>query len=170
MRLAAAMLVLAMAVAACHDGYDADVDPGPNGEPGSALKHVYSKQFRVAKADYFTALGEFYSFADTQVFEKIDFGDCFNVVLDFVSNERAAPCIGMFAAKGAPTKAHMTFMIVARSFNRLDRNDHLICRVDLYINEGYQPVRTLASLLTERVDGKLQELDRRVDVGPDRKH
>jgi hypothetical protein len=157
-----AMICLAATLAACHDPYDADVEPGPNGEPGSALKQVYSREFKVAKGDYFAALSEFYAFASREGFEKIDFGNCFAGILDTVSNEKVAPCIGMFAAKGAPTKAHMTFTIVARSFYRSDHHDHLTCRIDLYINDSYQPAHTLAPSLRESVDSRLQQFDRTV--------
>ena len=152
---------MAAALAACSDEYDADTEPGWNGKPGSALQQVYSQEFRVAKGDYFAALNEFYSFAVREGFERIDFGMCFADVPDFRSNESLAPCIGMFAAKGAPTKAHMTFTIAARSFYRLDHKDYLTCRIDIYINGSYAPARTIAPDFRETVDSRLQELDRK---------
>lgn len=157
-----AVTVVAVTLGACHDRYDADVEPGPNGEPGSALAHAYGREFKVAKDEYFAALNEFYSFASRQGFEKIDFGSCFAGILDIVSNEAVAPCIGMFAAKGTPTKAHMTFTIVARSFYRSDQHDQLACRIDLYVNDSYEPARTIAPSLRESVDSRLQEFDRAV--------
>jgi hypothetical protein len=160
--LSVAVMCVAMLLGACRDPYDADVDPGHKGEPGSALKQVYSKEFRVVEGDYFAALNDFYSFAHAQVFERIDFGDCFSRILDFVPDKEGMACIGVFAAKGAPTKAHMTFTILARALNRFDRNDHLTCRIDIYINDSYEPVRTIAPSFQERIDSRLQEFDRRV--------
>lgn len=163
------MICIAVMLGACRDPYDADVEPGSNGEPGSALKHVYAKEFRVSKGEYFAALNEFYSFAHAQRFEVIGFGDCFADLLDIRFNERTLPCIGMYAAKGAPTKAHMTFTIVAKSFNRSDYNDHLTCRIDVHINDFYQPVRTIAPSFQEHVESRLQEFDRKVEAGVNRK-
>lgn len=56
--LALAVTAVVVTLAACHDRYDADVEPGPNGEPGSALAHVCGREFKVAKDDYFAALNE----------------------------------------------------------------------------------------------------------------
>lgn len=153
-------------LAACHDPYDpTPYEPGPKGEPG-LLPKVHSKEFRVSERDYFGALNEFYSFAHAAGFERIDFGDCFADILDFVIDEREQmPCLGVYAVKGTPTKAHMTFNILARDLGRLDYNDFLTCRVDIYINTAYNPVLGLAPTFAANVDGKLEEFDRRVAAG-----
>src|SRR5262249_10231339 len=119
-----------------------DLDPRPNGEPGPAMTQVYVKEFRVKLDDYFSALNEFYSFARVQVFEQIEFTECFSSILDRTKT-RDVPCVGVFAVKGSPPKAHMTFSVVAKSTNTTLRDAYLTCRIGIYVHSTYKPVQGL---------------------------
>lgn len=141
-------------------------EPGLNGEPGK-LPNVHSKQFRVPKRDYFTALNEFYSFARAQGFDKVDFSSCFGDILDDIAidENKHLPCLGLYAIKGSPTRAHMTFTVLNKDFNRLDYNDFLTCRIDIHISERYRLVLDLGSEFQAEVDDRLEALDRKVETG-----
>lgn len=133
--LCLATLVTLLIAMGCESKYEADVEPRENGEPGPDLKRVYSKEFRVGKADYFTALEAFYSFAQARHFTFVSSGHCFNEVLGVTGRPLDKPCIALWAATGTPTKAHMTFTIEEKSVNRTDRNDQLRYRVEIFIFE-----------------------------------
>lgn len=161
-------ILVGLLLTACVDSkHDPNpYEPGPNGEPGK-LPNVHSKQFRVAKRDYFTAMNEFYSFARAQGFDKVDFGSCFGDILDddAVDENKHLPCLGVYAIKGSPIKAHMTFTVLNKDFNRLDYNDFLTCRIDIYIHEGYRLVLDLGADFQTEVDARLEALDRKVATG-----
>jgi hypothetical protein len=169
-RLAALLLMCVALLLGCDQRYDASLgQPGPNGEPRD-LKHVHSVQFNVAVGDYFTALNEFYSFAHAETFDNFRFGKCFNGILEKSADGQAGlPCIGTYAVKGSPVKAHMTFTVVAKSFNRRGGNDFLTCRIDIYSHDTYRYVAGIAPNFQSRVEGKLRQLDRKVAARTDAK-
>jgi hypothetical protein len=140
-------------------------EPGSNGEPGQ-LPRVHSSQFRVAKRDYFSAMNEFYSFAREHGFDKVGFGPCFGHILEVGDDENEhLPCPGVYAVKGSPTKAHLTFTVLNKDFNRLDYNDFLTCRIDLHVSHSYRPVLDLAQDFRAVVDPRLDALDHKVAAG-----
>jgi hypothetical protein len=126
------------------------------------MHHAHSIEFRVTRADYAAALTEFYESTQAEIFETFKFGDCFNDILADKPAEKVVPCIGMYATKGGPIKAHMTFSILDKSSRRLEPNDFLTCRVDVYVHGTYQPVANIGPNFATRVDGKLREFDARV--------
>ncbi|HEY0943103.1 MAG TPA: hypothetical protein VGE08_23665 [Steroidobacter sp.] len=160
--------LLGLLLAACgHSGHDPNPhEPGPNGEPGK-LPNVHARQFRVAKRDYFTAMNEFYSFVRAQGFDKVGFGSCFGDILDDSADDenKHLPCLGVYAVKGSPARAHMTFTVLNKDFDRLDYNDFLTCRIDIHIHEAYQRVLDLRSDFHAEVDARLEALDRKVEMG-----
>lgn len=160
----AKLLCLALLLTGCSDPeHDPTLgEPGPHGEPGPGLQQVHSIEFRVREADYFAALTEFYEFGHVEAFDIFQFGECFGHVLGSLPGKEFEPCIGMYALKGGPTKAHMTFTILATSLNRLDRNDFITCRIGIYVHSTYPPVASIGPNFASRVDEKLRELDARV--------
>src|SRR5690606_18415074 len=91
---------------------------------------------------------------------------CFADILDSTIDENQhLPCLGLYAVKGAPTKAHMTFTVLNKDFHRFDYNDFLTCRIDIYINDGYRPVLELGLDFQADVDARLEALDRKVATG-----
>lgn len=159
-------IACSLLIACSHPQQDpAPSEAGHGGEPGK-LPNVHSKQFRVAKRDYFTAMNEFYSFVRAQGFDEVDFAPCFSRILDSARDENQhLPCLGLYAIKGSPSKAHMTFTVLNKDFNRSDYNDFLTCRIDIYVNESYQPVLELGADFRADVDGRLEALDRKVATG-----
>lgn len=160
----ATMLCLTLLLTACSDPeHDPTLgEPGPNGEPSPAMHHAHSIEFRVTRADYAAALTEFYEFTEAEVFETFKFGDCFEDILADEPADEVVPCIGMYAMKGGPIKAHMTFSILRKSSQRLKSDDFLTCRVDVYVHGTYPPVANIGPNFVTRVDGKLRVFDARV--------
>lgn len=152
-------LVISFCSASCGSERDPATEPGPNGEPGADLKRIYSQEFRAPRSKYFVALNEFYAFANAHGFDAVEVGTCFGDVLAAQVRSLDAPCIVMWAALGTPVKAHMTFTVEEKAFYRIDRNDHVRYRIELYTFEGYAPVNGLKPMLEAQIEPKLEALD-----------
>lgn len=145
-------------LASCRSEYYANTEPGLKGEAGSDLQKIYSHKFSVQREKYFEALDAFYSFSAANEFELTSTGKCFDSTIDIRILKLKEPCIALWAARGAPTKAHMTFTVIERNFFEPDRRDYLKCQIEIFINDNYQPVQSIGTAFQEQVEPRLNDL------------
>lgn len=167
--LGAKLIVLVFclsALASCRSEYHADTEAGPDGEAGADLVKVYSKEFVVAKDAYFKALDLFYTFANVQDFERIETGRCFSSTVDFTVLRLDDPCIALWASKGAPTKAHMTFTVVEKQYRPSFPNTYLRSRIEIFVYRTYEPVQGIHAQFSVEVEPKLANLAKSMRATP----
>jgi hypothetical protein len=160
------LLVLSLsALASCNSEY-ALSEPDPNGEAGRELVKVYSKEFVIPKQAYFKALDLFYTFANVQVFEHIETGRCFSsTVVDSILR-LDNPCIAIWARKGGPTKAHMTFTVVEKQYRPSDSSTYLRSRIEIFIYQTYAPVQGIPVQFSGEVEPQFAKLAKSMGTTP----
>jgi hypothetical protein len=155
---------LACLLSSCGENSDyCCTEPGPNGEPGTALKLSYSKEFKVHAVDHFLTLHELQAFAWRHGFGPPRIEPCLNRMTERSRQpHNEPPCIAAWTTRGAPTKAHLTLTITQRALFDAERPGYFGYRIEAYVIPAYEP--TVHTSIESETEPRLRALTAQVDA------